>query len=168
MNRISTFLLRGLYYLNKTESFLLLLFLFSAIVLASTQIVLRNIFDTGIFWADSALRVFVLWIGMLGAMYAARKHKHIKIDIFQPYLSPKAQVISQSIINFLTAIICSITTYYSINFVYFEYTDGLIAFANVPVWICELIIPVAFFIMSIRYLIYTFIPQKNIGELITE
>ena len=68
-------ILRTYNFLLATETFLLLFFLFTAIFLASTQIFLRNFFDTGIVWADSALRILVLWIGMIGAMFASRNKK---------------------------------------------------------------------------------------------
>ena len=40
------------------------LILTAMIVLAATQIVLRNLFDSGIIWGDAALRVAVLWVGL--------------------------------------------------------------------------------------------------------
>ncbi|GMR15892.1 MAG: hypothetical protein BMS9Abin31_0187 [Gammaproteobacteria bacterium] len=152
------FILRCYNALLATETFLLLFFLLTAILLASSQILLRNFFDTGIFWADSALRILVLWIGMLGAMFASRNNKHIRIDILSHHLPKKFQNIIRRITEFLTAFICSIVAYYSIEFIKFEYEDGLIAFANVPVWLCETIIPIAFTVMALRYFISSILP----------
>lgn len=128
-----------------------------AIFLSVAQILLRGLFDSGIFWADSALRVMVLWIGLLGAMYASHQGKHIRIDIFSRYLSRRLRNVFYRLTEFVTAIMCGIATFYSARFVMFEYQDGLIAFANVPTWLCESIIPVAFFVMSVRYLLATLI-----------
>lgn len=142
-----------------TETFFLLFFLFTAILLASSQIVLRNFFDSGIFWADSALRILVLWIGMIGAMFASRNKKHIRIDVLSHYLPESVRNNIWRVTEFITAAICAIVAYYSIQFVQFEYEDGLIAFANVPVWLCETIIPIAFIVMSLRYLFYSLMPH---------
>ena len=142
-----------------TETFLLLFFLFAAILLASSQIFLRNFFDSGIYWADSALRVLVLWIGLIGAMFASRNKKHIRIDILSHYLPVKLRNNIWRVTEFLTAAVCGIVAFYSIEFIQYEYEDGLIAFANVPVWLCEIIIPIAFIIMSLRYLIYSLLPE---------
>ncbi len=152
-------LLRIYNVLLATETFLLLFFLLAAILLASSQIFLRNFFDSGIFWADSALRILVLWIGMIGAMFASRKKKHIRIDILSHYLPPKLQHNIWRITELITAIVCGIVAYYSIQFIQYEYEDGLIAFANVPVWLCETIIPVAFIVMALRYMCYCFMPD---------
>ena len=130
-----------------------------AILLACAQILLRNFFDSGIFWADSALRILVLWIGMIGAMFASRKKKHIRIDILSHYLPHKLRHNLWRVTEMLTAIVCGIVAYYSIKFIQYEYADGLIAFANVPVWLCETIIPFAFIIMALRYLVYSFMPE---------
>lgn len=151
-------LLRTYNALLATETFLLLFFLLIAILLACAQILLRNFFDSGIFWADSALRVLVLWIGMIGAMFASRNNKHIRIDILSHYLPHNIRSNLWRITEMLTAIVCGIVAYYSIEFIKLEYEDGIIAFANVPVWLCEIIIPIAFIIMSLRYFVYAFMP----------
>jgi TRAP-type mannitol/chloroaromatic compound transport system permease small subunit len=59
----------------------------------------------------------------------------------------------------LTAVVCGVVAYYSIGFIKLEYADGLIAFASVPVWLCETIIPFAFIIMSLRYFVYALVPN---------
>jgi TRAP-type C4-dicarboxylate transport system permease small subunit len=138
-----------------TETFLLMFFLLVAILLACIQIFLRNFFEMGIFWADSALRILVLWIGMIGAMYASRNKKHIRIDLLSHYLPEKVRANIWRITEFFSAIVCGIVAYYSIQFIHYEYLDGQIAFANVPVWVCETIIPVAFIVMGLRYLVYS-------------
>lgn len=156
-------LLRFYNALLATETFLLLFFLLAAILLACSQIILRNFFDTGIFWADSALRVMVLWIGMIGAMFASRNKKHIRIDLFSHYLPVNIRNKIGRVTEFLTAIVCGVVAYYSIEFIQYEYEEGLIAFANVPVWLCETIIPFAFIIIALRYFAYSILPSYLIN-----
>ncbi len=55
-----------------------------------------------------------------------------------------------------------LAAYYSLLFVIMEKEDGLIAFANIPAWVCESIIPIAFAVISLRYLLYSF---KNVSYL---
>lgn len=153
------FILRIYHALLATETFLLLFFLLTAILLACAQIILRNFFDMGIFWGDSALRIMVLWIGMIGAMFASRNKKHIRIDVLSHYLPVKIRDNIWRVTELITAVVCGVVAYYSIKFIQFEYEDGLIAFANVPVWLCETIIPFAFIVMSLRYFIYAVVPN---------
>ncbi len=156
---MTKFILRIYNILLATETFLLLFFLFSAILLASSQILLRNFFDSGIFWADSALRIMVLWIGMIGAMFASRNKKHIRIDVLSHYLPVNIRNNIWRVTELLTAGVCGVVVFYSIDFIQYEYEDGQMAFANVPVWLCETIIPVAFSIMALRYFVYAFMPS---------
>lgn len=152
-------LLRFYNALLATETFILVSLLFLAIVIACSQIVLRNFFDSGIYWADSSLRIMVLWIAMIGAMFASRNKKHIRIDLLSHYLSFKMRTNIWRLTEFVTAIICGVVAYYSIEFIQAEYEDGLIAFANVPVWLCGIIIPITFTIMSLRYLVFSLLPS---------
>ena len=153
------FILRTYHALLAAETFLLLFFLLTAVLLACSQIILRNFFDMGIFWADSALRIMVLWIGMIGAMFASRNKKHIRIDVLSHYLPVKIRDNIWRVTELITAVVCGVVAYYSIEFIQYEYEDGLIAFANVPVWLCETIIPFAFIVMSLRYFIYAVVPN---------
>ncbi len=82
-------------FLHRLEDSLLVILLTTLILLASTQIFLRNLFDTGLVWIDPLLRVMVLWLGLLGAAVAAREHKHIQIDILTRLLSKNAFTLVQ-------------------------------------------------------------------------
>lgn len=139
--------------LLKFEDFILIGMLFVAIVLAVLQIFLRNFFDAGIVWSDILLRIIVLWIGMFGAMYASRNNEHINIEIGLKLLSEKVKPYVQAVVFLFTAVICGIVAWYSVGFIVIEYEDGAMAFANVPVWLTEVIIPVAFINISLRSVI---------------
>lgn len=143
--------------LLKIEDFILIGMLLAAILLAVLQIFLRNFFDSGLVWGDMFLRIVVLWIGMFGAMYASRNNEHINIELGLKYLSAKTKPYVQAVVFIFTAAICGIVAWYSLEFVLFEYEDGAIAFAKIPVWLTEAIIPFAFAIISIRYIVLTFL-----------
>ena len=71
--------------IHRIEDALLVLLLSIMIVLATTQILLRNFFDLGFVWADPLLRVMVLWLGMIGATVATRDNRHIRIDLLSQF-----------------------------------------------------------------------------------
>ena len=151
--------------LLKIEDWTLIGLLLMAIILAVLQIFLRNFFDSGIIWADSFLKIAVLWIGMFGAMYASRNDEHINIEIGIKHLSNKIKPYVQAIVFLFTASVCAIVAWYSVGFVFLEYQDNAMAFAKVPVWITEAIIPFAFIVIALRYLISTillFVPSSSL------
>ena len=137
------------------EDGLLVLTLAAMILLALSQIILRNLFDTGIEWSDPLLRVLVLWLGLLGAIAATKQDKHITIDLFSRMLPNLGKKIAAIVNNLFSVTICSTICYYSSQFVVMEYKEGIVAFADIPAWICELIIPVGFGLMSLRFLVNT-------------
>jgi len=146
------------------ENSLLVVTLTSMILLALTQIVLRNVFEMGLEWSEPLLRVMVLWLGLLGAIAATRKNQHITIDILSERLPRKFRAISCALSNLFSSIICGVITYYSTQFIMMEYEDGMMAFANVPAWACELILPIGFGLMSLRFFINCFRPEQMLNR----
>ncbi len=145
------------------EKGLLALILGAMIIIATAQIVMRNIWGTGIDWSDPLLRVMVLWIGLLGAIAATRDGNHIKIDLLSKLLPATARQFLVPLTNLISAIICAIICYHAARFVIMEYHDGTIAFATVPAWICEIIIPIGFGLMALRFLTDTFSHLLNMS-----
>lgn len=135
------------------EDSILVSLLLVMILMAVSQIFLRNIFETGIIWGDVLVRILVLWIGMAGAMIASRNGNHIRIDIITRFVPGRFKKYLNSIIELFTCIICSLTAWHSIRFVIMEYNDNTIAFAGIPSWVCTIIIPIAFLVIGIRYFI---------------
>ena len=135
------------------EDGLLALLLTSMILLAAVQILLRNGWATGLSWGDPALRVMVLWIALLGAMAATRDNNHIQIDILSHYLPANVKRWTKRIGDLFAGIVCTLIAWHGARFVHFEWQDGTLLFASVPAWVCELIIPLGFGIMALRFLL---------------
>ena len=57
------------------EDVLIFVLLSALILLASTQIVLRNVFSLGYPWVDGLIRLLVLWLALLGAIAASRARR---------------------------------------------------------------------------------------------
>lgn len=133
------------------EDGILVFMLAAMIALAGTQILLRNVFETGLQWGDPLLRVSVMWIGLLGAMAATRDDNHINIDVVSRFLPPRAKAASRLVTDLFTAAVCGLLTYHGARFVLFDKEAGTIAFAFVPTWVCELIIPIGFGIIALRF-----------------
>ena len=154
--------------LLKIEDGILIGLLLLMILIAVLQIFLRNLFDSGILWGDPLVRVLVLWIGLIGAMIASRNNHHISIDVISRYLPDHIKKLTNLVISIFTFLICAIMAYYSLVFVMMEKNDGLIAFATIPAWVCESIIPIAFAIISFRYIIFSFTCFTNLFKRIPQ
>jgi len=147
---------RILTYIHRFEDGLLSLLLLSMIVLAATQIFIRNLFDSGIVWADPLLRVMVLWLGLMGALAASRENKHITIDVLNRLMTDKVRHLTRIFNALFTAIVTAIIAYHSTLFVLIERESNSVAFSNIPAWMLVVIIPITFAIMSVRNLIHIY------------
>ncbi len=153
---------RWLGVVHRLEDGLLALLLGTIILLAATQIVLRNLFHSGFVWADPLLRLLVLWVGMLGALAASRQHKHIAIDVFSRLLPQRARVAAQAVTSLFTAIVAALVAYHAVRFVMMDFEAHVVAFAGLPAWPGELVIPFAFAMIALRYLLLFIIQAKTL------
>ena len=113
------------------------------ILLAAYQVIARNFFDTGLLWGDALVRVLVLWVTFVGATIASRNDEHIRIDLLTRFTGERSSRLAGSVplalhrfhrrcvrlVQLLSSCCSTIE-------------DGIIAFAAVPAWICELVMPV--------------------------
>ncbi|HJN49642.1 MAG: TRAP transporter small permease subunit [Pseudomonadales bacterium] len=137
------------------EDSALVISLLTMMTVAVVQIALRNFFDSGMFWADSFVRILVLWVALLGAMVATRENNHIKIDVLSRYLPEHIDRHLSAVVGVVASVVCAVVAWYCAQFVLLESEDPSMAFAQVPHWVCELILPFAFAVMSLRFLLGT-------------
>lgn len=137
---------------------MLILLLVTIIGMATLQILLRNLFGTGLVWNESFLRVLLLWITLVGTMIATRKAEHIQIDLLQRYLKTAQSLWVGRFVSLSAAVICAIFAWYGGVFVWIEYQNPSLAFANVPHWVCVIIIPFGFAVIAWRFFWQTFFP----------
>lgn len=142
---------RLLKVLHQLEEALIVFVLGSMILLSGTQILLRNLWDSGIAWGEPLLRILVLWLGLLGAMLATRQNRHIRIDILTRYLPQTWKRYSGMITNLFSSVICALLAWHSGRFVQHEWQDGSEVFNGFPAWAAELLLPLAFAIISLRF-----------------
>jgi TRAP-type C4-dicarboxylate transport system permease small subunit len=143
-------LLAGIRFI---ESGLLVVLLSSMIVLAAYQVIARNFFDTGILWGDALVRVLVLWVTFIGATIASRNDEHIRIDLLTRFSGERSSLWLDRFRSLFTAFIAGVFAWYSYQFVLLDYEDGIIAFASVPAWVCEVVMPFGAALICLRYLI---------------
>lgn len=139
------------------EDSLLLLILFTIIGLGLLQIVQRNFLGGGFVWTDELLRLLVLWLAMAGAVAASRDDRHIIIDLLSRFLNEKHALTIRTLIDLFTVSVCALLAWHTARFVYGEWEFGATLFNGVPAWPFEAIIPVAFTIITYRYLLFLFV-----------
>lgn len=140
--------------LDAIENTLLVLMLVVMLSVAITQIVLRNFFDSGLIWADGFLQVMVLWIGLVGAVAASRDDRQITVDALTRFIAPRFKPWLRVVTDFFTGGLAGVLAWHAGRLVAIEKLDGMTSFGSVPLWVCELILPVAFGLIALRYILF--------------
>ncbi len=141
-------------FIERIESFLIVLFVIVMLLLAFGQVIFRMFFHIGFPWADDLLRHLVLWVGFVGASIGTRKNRHITIDVFSRILPPRVK----PFVEFLTLLMASVISFFLFlsakDFVKMEkeFMEMSVTL-KLPLWILQIIIPIGFIMISIRFLI---------------
>jgi len=137
------------------ENAALVVLLGAMILIGVTQIVLREVFQTSIIWADDLVKLIVLWLAMVGAVAATRDNRHIRIDALSHLLSDKAVTGVRLLVDLFTAVVCAVIAWNSWLYlqVEIEYDVTVLTTVDAPAWIAHVVLPVAFALISYRFLV---------------
>ncbi len=136
----------------RVETVLVIILLSLMVIVGFVQVLLRNLFQTGLLWADPLLRHAVLWIAFIGASIATYEDRHINIDILTRLLSPKLKRLVSILTNAFALVVCIILFKASVDFIKMEFEYPTEVFRGVKNWMLEIIIPIGFGLMSLRFL----------------
>lgn len=134
------------------EDGILVVLVLGMILLGALQILLRNVFDVALVWADPLLRSMVLWVGLLGAMVASRSGHHIRIDVLSRYLPPALRVVGRVTTQLFACAVSALLAWLSVQFVAMDREAETVAFGDVSAWMVEIVLPLGFAIIALRYL----------------
>lgn len=130
---------------------------------AAAQVVLRQ-FDVGVIWLDPVLRALVMWIAMLGALAATRHDKHINLDALTRLLSGWSLRAARLLTLLFAAGICVVLAKASYGLVQLDRESATPLVDNIPAWWVEVILPVGFSLMALRFTLRAFVlPAPSAG-----
>lgn len=133
------------------ENTALVTLLGSLILLAVAQIVLREVFGTGLFWADEVIKLLVLWLALVGSIAATRDNRHIRIDALSHLLPEKAVGLIRILVDVFAALVCAVIAWHAYRYLQLEIEFEDTVLINVPAWIAHIILPAAFALISYRF-----------------
>jgi len=135
------------------ENAALVILLGAMMVLAVTQIAMRIFFSSGFVWADELLKLMVLWIALIASIAASRNGRHLRIDLLSHFVPPRLARLPNAIAEGFAAGICGLLTQVSYRYVQLAYEFQDTVLVDIPAWIAYGILPVAFAIMTYRFVL---------------
>ncbi len=97
---------------DNLEEYLLVYSLMFSLGLIFVQVVLRYCLGYSLSWSEELARYLFLWQTWIGASYAVKEHKHLRIDIIQNFIKGERQKIRFELFVLLIWLIFSITIVY--------------------------------------------------------
>jgi len=138
--------------LHTAETALLTILVGALLAVGLAQLVLRNVFHTGVLWFEPLSRYLVVWIAFAGAFAAAGEDRHIRIDLVPRLLVGRTGLIVGSLTLIAGAVICGALAWWGVAFLLSEREFGAVAFLRVPTWIVLAAIPLGFLLIGLRML----------------
>lgn len=148
---------------TRIEDVLLELFLAVMVLTVLLQILMRNIYQSGILGADDLIRHLVLWIAFFGAAIATRSKSHVKIDVITNLVNEKTKKYMGVGVNVFSCVVCAILMVAAGQFVFIEYqAQAHSQFLNLPIWCMEIVMPLGYLVITIRFAINAVYGLKQI------
>ncbi len=138
------------------ENIALVTMLSSMIVLAVGQIGLREVFETGVVWADELLKLMVLWLAMIGSIAACRDDRHIRIDALSHLLPQWLINTTRLLVDVFAAAVCAVIAWHAWRYLQLEIEFEDQVLVDTPAWIAHIVVPVAFALVSYRFIVLAF------------
>ena len=135
------------------ENAALVILLGSLVLLAVGQIVLREVFETGIFWADELIKLLVLWLAMVGSVAATRDNRHIRVDALSHLLPDSAVAIIRLVVDTFAAVVCAVIAWQSWRYLQLEIEFEDTVLIDTPAWVMHIVVPVAFALVSYHFIV---------------
>lgn len=153
----------------KVEEVLLALLLVGMVVLAAVQVLLRNIWNTAIDWADISLQNATLLLGLLGAAIATSEGRHLTIDIFSRVLKGRGKTLLKVVIGLFAAGMCLLLAKGGLTttkLTFAQWSENIPAGwtaartlkqeffeGSVPQWLSQAMLPGGFLLLAFHFLL---------------
>ena len=119
-------------------------------VLPLLEILWRTVFKTGIPGSGPFVQHLTLWVGFLGAAIAARKGRLLALATGTFIPAGRWRHASEVVAAMVSAAVATLLCRASIGMVMAEREGGAIIAAGVPVWVAQLVLPIAFGLIAVR------------------
>ncbi len=135
------------------ETTMLVSILAAMMLVAVSQIIMREAFGSGFGWADETVRLMVLWLALVGSIAACRENRHIRIDALSHVLPDSLVCVIRVLVDLFAAVVCGIIAVQAWRYlqIEIEYDDKVLV--DTPAWIAHAIMPAAFALIAYRFFV---------------
>ncbi len=143
---------------DRAERVVLAMLVTGMVALAAIQILLRNVWHSGLAWAEPLLGMGLLWLTLLGALAAAGLGRHLSIDLAAALLPRRYSAWIGRATSLFSVVVCVLLAWAAGRFVGFQRDLDMGEVMGCPLWKHYLAIPVAFWLMALRFAVRVITP----------
>jgi TRAP-type C4-dicarboxylate transport system permease small subunit len=147
-------------WIDRIERIVLTVLVTAMVALAAIQILLRNVFHSGLPWVEPLLGMGLLWLTMLGALAAAGLGRHLAIDLAVALLPKSASIWLGRAMSLFGSIVCVLLAWAAGRYVGFQRDMDLGQLLGWPLWKHYMVIPVAFWLIAVRFALHAVLPAS--------
>jgi TRAP-type C4-dicarboxylate transport system permease small subunit len=133
-------------------------------LLIVTDVILRWVFNAPLPAAWEMSEVAMPYIVLFGLAYTLTNNSHVRVSIVTDLLSAKIQIVLAIFVGTISFLLTSLMTYGSWLYFLESYLikEEMLAAVHIPWWIGKIGMPLAFGLLSIRYLIMVVLRIREI------
>lgn len=124
-----------------------------AAILLTTLLPVLDAFKIGLKGSTPYIQHLTLWVGFLGAMIASREKRHLSLSTGADRLPPRLKRLAGWLTSAVSAGVAAALAHASWEFLRSEMDAPKKIGDWLPVWIAELILPGAFAVMALRFVV---------------
>jgi TRAP-type C4-dicarboxylate transport system permease small subunit len=153
---------------RRLERLALTVLLLTMLVFGILQIILRNLFHTGLVWIDPLLRHLVLWIGFTAAVVAAGRLRHIQMDVVGRLLPAGPRLWVLRLTTLAAACVCMVLARAAWIHLGQEQEFGSTGFLSIPLWLLQGVVFIGFALLAKRFLTRALMPKDELAAIARE
>lgn len=127
------------------------------------ELLLRNLFGTGIPGAIGYVQNLTLWVGFLGAVVASRLGQHITISAGTIFLPARFDSVVQGVVAFVSAFVAAALAWAGYEFVVAEMDSPQTIAGWLPVYMAATVLPLCFALTTLRFILDQPLPAQKIA-----
>lgn len=142
------------------EEYILISSLFFSVVLVFMQVIMRYVFKNSLSWSEELARYLFLWQIWLGASYAAKEGRHLRIEMIKNLFQGRARLLFECFSASIWFGFCIFLAWKGTELTHMIFTRGQLSPAmQIPIAYAYASVPVGSAMMALRLL-------QNVGKMI--
>lgn len=147
------------------EEYLLVVLMVVEILIVFAQVLTRFVLKIPLAWSEEIARYIFIWLVWVGAAYATKENKNIKIDILSSKFTGTTKVVAEAFTGILFIALMIFMLYTTSKVTMTVYTSKSIATgSHMPMWIAWFSLPLSMFLMIFRFIQNGVLAAKNKGR----